>query len=133
MNQIENQKGYTTIIFVLLMPIILMFSGIILDGSMIMYNQNKLMVAVKYATLSATTEYDIQSGKVRIDVDSARNKAEQVLMQNSKDAEIAEFLVENGNECHLVANLEMEYTFMKLFGFNKKILHAEYYAVRNKT
>lgn len=133
MNQIKNQKGYTTIIFMMIFPIILMFSGIILDGSMIMYNQNKLMVAVKYATLSATTEYDVHSGQVRINEDAAREKAEQVLLQNSEDAKIVDFSVENGNECYLVGNLEMEYTFMKLFGFNKKTLHAEYSAVRNKT
>ncbi|QGG48566.1 TadE/TadG family type IV pilus assembly protein [Heliorestis convoluta] len=114
----NNQKGIIAILFAILMPIILILTGLILDLSLLFYNKNRMQNAVDLAALSAVQEVVKNKGQVT-------SKAINFAKINGLDgSEVTVNYPYNGSDLMLevVGSRTVDFAFLKIIGFDKHVI-----------
>lgn len=134
---LKRNNGYITVFVCMLMPLFLALLGICIDGSIILYNDAKLMTATKFAAISATAFYDVKDGSVVLkgmnDSGAARDAATNALEKNFSGAWVYEFSINNSkkNECTVKAKVKVDFFFARIFHFDSTTIEEIYTAERD--
>lgn len=130
---VENNKGFVSVFFCISLPLIIAIMGFCIDGSLLLYYDARLMTATKFASISATSYYDIIDDKLVINATDAEDAAILALDENFEDAKLVNFTVDSDsqNECTVKAEVEVPFFFMKIFGVKAKVISESYTSSRN--
>lgn len=114
-----NEEGGVYPIVVVLIPVLLLFAGLLLDLGMSFYQQTKLTHAVDAAAISSLDAYDREeweeNEKIVIDHMQATQIAKQYLKKNMPDAIMTKIRIE-GSHVYLEARAIAQLFFAKLLG-----------------
>lgn len=126
---IKNEKGATIVLCALLLPILIGFIGLSIDGGNMLYQKTKLIEATEAAgrstiLMSYNKDIWLEDGKVVINLDLARTNAEIVFKKNYNLGKIDEVLVKDENKLIISSSVLVKYTFMKLFGYSENKLEC---------
>lgn len=127
---LNNQNGFTTTFFAILIPVVLAFIGLCTDGVMILYYKISLDVATDSAAVSTIDSYDrnewFEGGRIILRQDVAFQIAEDILHSNLPDARLIRLQI-NSSQPHVVS-LDTEYDvkllFLKIFGVDIKRVYT---------
>ncbi|MFT8349075.1 TadE/TadG family type IV pilus assembly protein [Clostridium saccharoperbutylacetonicum] len=127
---LKNNKGNMLVLVCVALPVFIGIAGICLDGSLAIYYQTKLMAATKFAAISASSHNYVVSGKTVIN--ATQDQAEAALKENFGAAKLRSFSINQSskNKCTLVAETEVNFVFVKIFGVNSKKISESYTVTR---
>ena len=125
-----NNKGNALILVSIILPILIMVIGVCLDGSLVLYSQSKLMAATKFAALSASSHNKVIEDKTIIN--ATEDEAKSALLANYDKAKLKKFTIDESskNKCTVVAEVKVNFVFMKMFGINSKTINESYTVTR---
>jgi uncharacterized membrane protein len=136
-----SNKGFAMAFICAALPIFLAIAGLVIDCGTIMLYKARLMTAVKFAAISATSNYYEHEGELLIRDDE--DFVEEALHKNFKDARLTGFYIdpdENGerNVCQVKASAEAPLFFIPLLkeiyedseSIEKEITISESYIAR---
>lgn len=126
---LRNEEGSVIVLMVFLLPILIGFIGMTIDGGNIIYHKSKLIEATEAAGRSAILlSYDKtiweNEGRVVIDIELARESVENVLKMNFRQASLESVELRTENSLDINTSVTVKYTFMKLFGFEEKVIKS---------
>ena len=129
----RDENGSILILSVFLIPILIGIVGIVIDGCYLFYQKTLLEEATETAgksTIIMSYDKDIWATQKKVVLleDKARDNALMILKRNCEKAEIKSFEIISGNKVDIVTTLEVDFFFMKVFGFEKRELkcHQSY-------
>lgn len=129
----RDENGSILILSVFLIPILIGIVGIVIDGGYLFYQKTLLEEATETAgksTIIMSYDKDIWATQKKVVLleDKARDNALMILKRNCEKAEIKSFEIISGNKVDIVTTLEVDFFFMKVFGFEKRELkcHQSY-------
>lgn len=132
-NLLKDEDGSVLVLCVFLIPILIGIIGIVIDGGYLFYQQAQLEAATEAAgksTILMSYDKDIWAldNKVVLPEGEAKDNALIMLNKNCKKAKIDTFEIISNNKVDIVTTLEVEFFFMKIFGFEKKVIkcHQSY-------
>ncbi|WP_066055594.1 TadE/TadG family type IV pilus assembly protein [Robertmurraya korlensis] len=121
-----NERGSILSFWVLMLPVLLVFGGLVIDTGIISLKKSNLSGAVDAAAWAALDSYDRQvwtdSNKVVLDNYHAQQLANQYLYKNMPGATVSSVKIINENQVEVVATIQVPLYFLKLFGFNEVTL-----------
>lgn len=125
----NDEEGSVLVLMVFLMPILIGFIGITIDGGNMIYQKNKLIEATEAAGRSAillSYDKDIWDSerKVVIDLDLAKENVDMMLKKNFAQASVTSVTLKGENSLDISTSVTVKYTFMKLFGFDEKVIKS---------
>lgn len=128
--KVNNNKGNILILVSIILPVLIMVIGVCLDGGLVMYSQSKLMAATKFAALSASSHNKVIEDKTIINATESQVKS--ALIENYDKAKLKKFTIDESskNKCTVVADVEVNFMFMKMFGINSKTISESYTVTR---
>lgn len=128
----EDKGGNILVLVSVLLPVLLACIGMCLDGSLLIYYQSRLMTATKIAAVSASSDYEIDD-KGNTKIRASSDFVKDVLKENFKEAKLRNFTINESakNKCTVEAEVEVNFTFMKIFNINSKTISESYTAERN--
>lgn len=134
MNRWRSQTGFAAAWFVLSLPVLVFFLGLVLDLGIFMYRAQQLDSASDAAALAATDAWDRdywkQHGKVRIDEGRAESLARQYLSKNITGARVTSLSVSSVNRVHLRTEIDVPFFFLRVAGWQKQTATSYSTAVR---
>jgi len=114
-----KEKGAVYPIVLMLIPVLLMFAGLMIDIGMGVYQHTKLTGAVDAAVIGSLDAYDRdeweENENIVIDYGDALQLATQYLTKNMPDATLKTINV-NEDKVYLEAEATAQLFFMKIFG-----------------
>ncbi len=127
MKLFKEEKGSVIVIFALLLPVLIGIIGLTLDGGMLLYQRALLTEATEASAKSALLlSYDkdlwISEGKIVVDESEALIQGSRILKVNFDNAYISNIEIVNDVSIVIESKVEVEFSFMKIFGFDKKVL-----------
>lgn len=126
--------GYAVTWLVLLLPVMITFMGLVLDGALIFLRSQMLDAATDAAALAATGAWDrdhwLWHGKVRIDPDEATRLARDYLRRNMPDARLVEVKVQPANRVTVRTQSTAPLFFLKIVGWEQHTVESYSSAVR---
>lgn len=127
---LKNNKGNILVLVCIALPALIGVIGLCLDGSLMIYYQSKLMAATKFAAVSAASNYEIVDDKIIIT--ATESEVTTVLSENFSQAKLTSFNVSSisKNKCTVIAETQVNFVFMKMFGINNKTLSESYSVTR---
>lgn len=127
---LKNNKGNMLVLVCAALPVLIGIIGVCLDGSLLVYYQTKLMAATKFAAVSASSYNKVISGKTIIT--ATEDKAKSALIENFSQAKLRSFSINSTskNKCTVIAETDVNFVFMKMFGINSKKLSESYTVTR---
>jgi Flp pilus assembly protein TadG len=127
-----KKKGYAAILLVLLLPIIIMIMGICIDIGNMVYCEAKLMSAVKFAAISASSNYTVSNNQVII-TDEQQDFVQTCLTKNYEGAMSKTFTVDavKKNQCTVEATAEVKFYFLTIIKINSETIDQSYTVTRN--
>ena len=115
----SNEKGAVYPIVLVLIPVLLMFSGLIIDVGMGVYQHTKLTGAVDAAAVGSLDAYDRneweENENIVIDYGDALQLATIYLTKNMPDATLKSIRVEE-DKVYVEAKATAQLFFMNIFG-----------------
>lgn len=129
-HKLKGNKGNVLVVVCVALPVLMGVIGICLDGNLVIYNQTKLMAATKFAAISASSNNKIVNEKTIIT--ATEDQARNALLENYDQAKLRSFTISetSKNKCTVVAETEVNFVFMKIFGINSKKLSESYTVTR---
>lgn len=126
----KNNKGNILVLFCIILPILLGAIGICLDGSLLVYNQTRLMAATKFAAVSASSYNKVVQGKTIIN--ATESKVNSALTENFSEARLRNFSINEAskNKCTVIGEVKVNFVFMKMFGVESKTISESYTVTR---
>lgn len=128
------EAGYAVTWLVLLLPVMIIFMGLVLDGALIFLRSQMLDAATDAAALAATGAWDrdhwLWHGKVRIDPDEATGLAHDYLGRNMPDARLVEVKVHPANRVTVRTQSTAPLFFLKIVGWEQHKVESYSSAVR---
>lgn len=121
----KNDRGSIVVFVAILLPVLIGFIGVSIDGGLLVYHKAMLSEATEAAAKSALLmSYDRDLWEEQrilyVDDDVARANTSRVLKSNFEKASIKSFSVVNNRQVVLVAQATVEFSFMRIFGFDSK-------------
>lgn len=128
-NRLIKEDGSVMVLLVLLLPILIGIIGITIDGGMMVYHKNLLSEATEAAGRSAVLmsyDKDIwdKEQRVVLDLSVAKESVEKILKLNFDKAEVLSVSLMTESSLVINTSVTVEYTFMKLFGFNENVIET---------
>ena len=126
----KNNKGNMLVLVCAALPVFIGIIGVCLDGSLVIYNQTKLMAATKFAALSASSYNTVIEEKTIIN--ATEDQARSALVENFSGATLRSFSINSAskNKCTVIAETDVNFVFMKVFGINSKKISESYTVTR---
>lgn len=136
---IPNNKGFVMAFICVALPIFLAMAGLMIDCGSIMFYKARLMTAVKFAAISATSNYEVVDEQIVLRDNVSF--VEEALHKNFQEANLTNFAIDpdENNLCTVEANAEVPLFFIPAFkeifedsedGIEKKIIISESYIAR---
>lgn len=127
---LKNKSGNILILVCITLPIFIAMLGMCLDGSLVLYYQTRLMAATKFAAISASANYKVVGDKTIIN--ATQGQVVDALKTNFNEANLRSFTINSSskNKCTVVAETNVEFVFMKIFGLKNKTLSESYTVTR---
>lgn len=127
---LKNNKGNILVLVCAVLPVLIGVVGVCLDGSLVIYYETKLMAATKFAAVSASSNYDIIKEKTVIN--ATEDQVKTALNENFNEAKLRSFSINSAskNKCTVIAETNVNFVFMKIFGINSKTLSESYTVIR---
>lgn len=109
---------------VLLLPVLITFMGLVLDGSLLLLRAQMLDAATDAATLAAIDAWDREywrsQRKVRIDPAGATSRARDYLAKNMPDARLEQVTVNPANQVKIRTSTTVPLFFLRIIGWKEK-------------
>lgn len=127
---LKNKAGNILVLVCVTLPIFIAMLGMCLDGSLVLYYQTKLMAATKFAAISASANNKVVSDKTIIT--GTQQEAATALETNFSEAKLRSFTINSSskNKCTVVAETNVNFVFMRVFGIKNKTLSESYTVTR---
>lgn len=130
----RSQAGYVMAWLVLLLPVLIAFMGLVLDGSLLFLRSQMLDAATDAAALAATGAWDqdywLWHGKVKIDPAGATSRARDYLAKNMPAATLVQVTVSPANRANVRAKATVPFFFLRIIGWREKTIESYATAVR---
>lgn len=121
---IKDERGITAAFLAVLMLVLIAFTGLILDGGLLMCGKLKLSAASDSAILSVIKAYNEEiwheENKIVLDKVLVEKYVTKYLKENMKEAHIDQIKIASMNKVEITTYAEIETVFMKIFGIDKK-------------
>ena len=129
MKNIKKENGSVIIICALLIPVLIGFIGVVIDAGNILYHRNCLIQATEIAgesgfLLSYDKEIWDREGIVVIKEDLLRSNVEMMFKKNCDHGQVIEVDLINTLSFELKTEIELDYIFMSIFGFETKKIES---------
>lgn len=134
MRFLRDQRGVTVTFVALLMPVIIAFLGLVIDGGTLFLSRQRLDAAVDAASLAAAKKgYDQEiwdnEGRVVLVQSNCETAAREYFLKNYPDADITAFNVTidsvTQNKVSVFASINAPVFFMRLFGINSSPISSK--------
>jgi len=128
MRKLLDDRGVSTTVFAIFLPVILAFIALCVDGATLIYYRISLETAADAASLAGIDAYDRQiwSSEQRVVLIQykAEELAREILHDNMPEAELiaVEIPFDSPNTCRLEAKVEAPLHFLKLFGIDARTI-----------
>ncbi|MFZ5827155.1 MAG: pilus assembly protein TadG-related protein [Bacillota bacterium] len=134
MINIRRQHGFSMAWFLVTMPALLVFMGLVLDMGVMMLRHQQLDSATDAAALAATDAWDREfwkwSGKVIIDPTKAETLAREYLAKNLPGARVTKVRVDPSNRVHVETEMMVPFFFLRILDWTEKPVESYSTAVR---
>lgn len=125
---IKDERGFSALLFAVMMPVFLALAGVVLDGGLMMYSKAKLEAATEAAALSTIAAYDEEIWdeyeEVVLDEYIASLYAEYYLQVNLPEATLISCVVDpsDPSQAILTTEITVPTVFARIYGVNEKTL-----------
>mgnify|MGYP000847373309 CR=1 FL=1 len=125
-----GERGFTTTVFAIFMPILLAFLALCADGAIFIYYRISLETASDAASLAGIDAYDrdiwYSENRIVIQQERAEELVREVLMDNMPKARLLKVEVpeETPNVCRVEAEVDVPLHFLQLFGVDSQTISA---------
>lgn len=130
----KTESGYVVAWLVLLLPVMMTFMGLVLDGALILLRSQMLDAATDAAALAATGAWDrdywLWHGKVRIDPAGATSRARDYLDRNMPGAQLVQVTVNPAHRVNVQTTTRVPFFFLRIVGWKEHTLTSYSTAVR---
>lgn len=134
MKRLSGQGGFAISWFVITLPVLTIFLGLVLDFGIFMLRSQQLDAASDAAALAATDawdrEYWKQNGRVRIDASRAERLARQYLNKNLTGARLKRITVSPANRVNIETEIDVPFFFLRVAGWQEQTATSFSTAVR---
>lgn len=129
-----SESGFVMAWLVLLLPVLITFMGLVLDGSLLFLRSQMLDAATDAAALAATGAWDrdywLWHGKVRLDPAGAASRAHDYLDKNMPEAKLVQVTISPANRANVRTKTTMPFFFLRIIGWKEKTIESYATAVR---
>jgi hypothetical protein len=127
---LKDEKGFTTTVFAIFMPVLLAFLALCSDGVTVIYYRISLETAADAASLAGIDSYDrdiwYNDNRIVLRQEEAEQLAREILEENFSPARLlkVEIPEDQQNTCIVEAEVEAPLHFLQIFGVEAKIIRT---------